>query len=536
MKKMANTAVSTERLLSFLNDPRSYGRRSPRIRMLQTHASWVVLTPRFAYKVKKPVDFAFLDFSTLEKRRHFCEREVTLNRRLARQIYLGVVPISWKKNGLAFGIEGEIVEYAVKMRRLSARYFMLPLVKRGQVGTRDIDVIVAKLKAFYRDQLPSRDSARWGRVANLRISTDENFRQARTFIGRTISRPAFDTVRYYTERFYRSNAALFAARAREGRIRDCHGDLHLDHIHLNPKNIAIYDCIEFNDRFRLIDVANDVAFLAMDLDFHERPDLAGYFVARMARALADPGLLRVLDFYKCYRAFVRGKVEGLRHAAPGVTGLDRKRSQDLAERYFRLALRYAVGGSKPMVLIIMGRIASGKSTLASSLARELGWDSLSSDRVRKELARVPVHVRAGAAQRLRLYSGAMSDRTYAALTHHAIARIQSHQSVILDATFGDRRRREVLRKKLESDGINYCFVEARAAESVIRSRLGRRVHSADEVSDARLEDFPALNRGYRPPVEIDSQHFFTVKTAGTLAETVGTTLRTLASRRASRTD
>ncbi|MEI9892551.1 MAG: hypothetical protein WDN28_01165 [Chthoniobacter sp.] len=204
--------------------------------MLQTHASWVVLTPRFAYKVKKPVNLGFLDFSTLEKRRHFCEREVMLNRRLSQGVYLGIVPITRKGKKLMFGAHGEVVEYAVKIRRLSTRRFLLRLAERGRITERDLDVVIARLKSFYSAQPASREFARWGRVPYLKISTDENFRQVKGFVGHTISRASFDAIHGYTGRFYRAHASLFAARARAGRIRDCHGDLHLDHIHLHPRS------------------------------------------------------------------------------------------------------------------------------------------------------------------------------------------------------------------------------------------------------------------------------------------------------------
>lgn len=532
MKARPIRAAPTKRLLAFLSDARSYPGHPARVRLLQTHASWVALTPRFAYKVKKSINFGFLNFSTLEKRRHFCEREIVLNQRLSQGVYLGVVPISRKGNRLAFSTDGEIIDYAIKMRRLSARHFMLRMLECGQVIRRDLDLIVARLKTFYRDQSTPRNSARWGRVTNLKISTDENFRQVESFVGLTITRPAFDAIRCYTDRFYHDHACVFAARAREGRIRDCHGDLHLDHIHLNGGAIVIYDCIEFNDRFRLIDVANDVAFLAMDLDFHERPDLATYFVTRMAKALADPGVFRVLDFYKCYRAFVRGKVESLRHSAPGISTLEKQQSRNLAERYFQLALRYAVSGSEPMVLISMGRVASGKSTLTSSLGRELAWKTFSSDCVRKELAGIPLHVRVGAAERLLLYSRAMSDRTYAALTRYAIERIRNHESVILDATFAERGRREALRGKLAGAGIKWCFIEARSVDSAIRRRLCHRAHVVGEVSDARLEDFPSLNQSYQSPAELASLHFFAVDTVGAPARALSATLKNLALRRA----
>jgi aminoglycoside phosphotransferase family enzyme len=389
-------------LHAFLSDPRSYPGRLRTVRVLQTHASYVVLTARRVFKVKKPVDFGFLDFSTLEKRRHFCAREVALNRRLCPGVHLGVLPISLHQGRLAFGDAGRVVEYAVEMRRLPARDFILARMRRGEVGTPEVDAIVATLARFYAAQEPTRQIEQWGGVAKLRISTGENFRQTRPFVAATISRPAWEAIRRYTEAFFRRHRALFARRVREGRIRDCHGDLHLEHIHLSAEALTIYDCIEFNDRFRYIDVASDAAFLAMDFDFRGRPDLARHFARALAASLHDPALLTMLDFYKCYRAFVRGKVESFHGSGADIPVRERRASRELAGRYFRLALQYAVCGSEPMVLIIMGRAGSGKSTLAHALGGELGWDIFSADRVRKELAGVPLHVRGGARDRRKL--------------------------------------------------------------------------------------------------------------------------------------
>src|SRR5271166_1347422 len=302
VSKKEVSRVSQEELLAFLLDARSYPDRPKQVRLKQTHSSYVLLAAPYAYKIKKPVNFGFLDFSTLEKRRYFSEREVELNRRLCPDVHIGVIPISLRAGRLTFGPGDEIVEYAVKMRQLEDRYFFLRLLKKGQVGTKDLDRIASVLKAFYEAQKPTKEIAAWGRIESLKISTDENFRQTEDFIGFTISRPAFETIRFYTDNFYTRNAGLFESRIRAQRIRDCHGDLHLEHIHIAPTRLSIYDCIEFNDRFRCIDIANDVAFLAMDLDYHHRPDLSKEFTARIADALGDQPMLRLMDFYKCYRA------------------------------------------------------------------------------------------------------------------------------------------------------------------------------------------------------------------------------------------
>jgi aminoglycoside phosphotransferase family enzyme/predicted kinase len=519
--------ITQEQLLAFLLDRRSYSHHPRSVHLIQTHASYVFLTAPYVYKVKKPVNFGFLDFSTLEKRRYFSERELSLNRRLSPAVHLGVVPIYLREGTLTFDPGGEVVEYAVKMRKLEERYFLSQLLKRNEVGSRELDRIVSTLKTFYESQKPADDIVKWGRIEKLKISTRENFRQTEIFVGITISAPAFETIRFYTDDFYRSNARLFESRVRERRIGDCHGDLHLDHIHLTPTQLSIYDCIEFNDRFRYIDHASDIAFLAMDFDYQGRRDLSRYLTKRMADALDDQGILELMDFYKCYRAFVRGKVDSLQGAGARLQR-DRTKSRAHARRYFQLALQYAVCGSEPMVIIVMGRIGSGKSTLANSLGRELGCEVFSSDRTRKELAGAPLYKRGGAVARRRLYSEAMANKTYEALIRKAARGAREGHSSILDATFSRRRHREMLKHQFERKGLSYCFVETQAPEAIAKRRLARRDGKSREISDARLEDFEALNRSYERPLELASRESMAVSTAKALEVTAADTLKALA--------
>lgn len=500
----SSAVVSQEQLLPFLLNSKSYPHRPRAVRLVQTHASLVFLAPPYVFKVKKPVNFGFLDFSTLAKRRHFCGREVALNRRLCPQVYLGVVPITRRGGRFVFGGDGEVVEYAVQMRQLAERGFLLHRLRRGRLGRAVLDRLVTVLKAFYEAQHPTAEVEEWGRVVRLKISTDENFRQTRSHVGRTLSPGAFNAIRAFTNGFFQAHRELFTRRIRERWIRDCHGDLHLDHIHAGPKALHVYDCIEFNDRFRYVDVASDVAFLAMDLDFHHRPDLAAHFAERIARALKDRDLPRLLDFYKCYRAYVRGKVESLHSSAQTAPEAERREAAERARRYFQLALRYAVAGSGPLVLLVMGRIASGKSTLAAALGEELGWPVVSSDRVRKELAGCPSHERGDAAARARLYSPAMTRRTYAALLAAAARHAAAGESCVLDATFGSVELRRQAIRRLRRRGVRFVFVESLATAASQRRRLASRDLVSGEVSDARLEDRRRLNAAYTTPRELSA--------------------------------
>jgi hypothetical protein len=544
--------TAQEALLPFLLNPNSYPHRPRAVRLVQTHASFVIIAPPFVYKVKKPVNFGFLNFSTLEKRRHFCEREVALNRRLSPSIYLGVVPISTRHGRFVFGEGDRVVEYAVQMRKLSDRHFLDQLVERDEVVPGDLNRLAIVLKHFYEAQHPTEDIEAWGRIDRLRISTDENFRQTKEFVGpaavfsltpasgagvkvrsdagssATISRPSFNTIRFYTNQYYARRKRLFASRIKDRRIRDCHGDLHLEHIHVTPRALHIYDCIEFNDRFRYVDVASDAAFLAMDLDYEGRSDLARYFATQMASALNDDGMPRLMDFYKCYRAFVRGKVESLHSVAHAAPEEERQASAERARRYFRLALQYAVAGSQPLVLAVMGRIASGKSTLAHALGAELGWEVYSSDYLRKKMAGFPLYERSSAAARKRLYSAGMTVKTYDHLLATAEAQVQKGHSVILDATFARREHRELLAERFGKRGIAWRVLEVQAGNPAVKQRLRVREAKPDEISDARLEDFAMLTRLYEPPVELPVAQCVKVCTSGPHDQTVTRALQSLA--------
>jgi hypothetical protein len=279
-----------------------------------------------------------------------------------------------------------------------------------------------------------------------------------------------------------------------------------------------------------VDVASDAAFLAMDLDYEGRPDLARYFATQMASALNDDDMPRLMDFYKCYRAFVRGKVESLHSVAHAAPEEERRASAERARRYFQLALQYAVAGSHPMTLVVMGRIASGKSTLARALGAELGWEVYSSDYLRKKLAGFPLFERSSAAARKRLDSAAMTERTYDRLLESAAAQLEKGHSVILDATFARCEHRALLGERLGKRGFAWRVLEAQASNAVVQRRLRAREAKPDEVSDARLEDFAMLTRLYEPPAELSARQCVKVHSSGPLEQTVTNALQSLARR------
>jgi uncharacterized protein len=530
---------SQERLIAFLESPQSYPHSPAEVRLMQTHISWVFIASPFVFKVKKPMDLGFLDFSTLEKRRHFCQREVELNRRLCPEIYLDAIPIYETDSGFSFKPPGNIVDYAVKMKELPHGWFLSELLEKDLVTEKEINRVISTLHRFYQSETPTPEIEQWGTPEKLKISTDENFAQVESFVGKTISPVAFETIRDFTNRSYIVNENLFRERIQQHRILDCHGDLHLDHIHLTPEATTIFDCIEFNDRFRFIDITNDLAFLAMDFDFQGRSDLGNLLLRNAARELGDAEMLKVANFYKCYRAFVRGKVESIQATEKETT--NRQEHEKRADRYFRLALRYAIAGSEPLVLVVMGRVGTGKSTIAKRLAGELDWPVFSSDEIRKTLAGVPLTQRSSPELRNKIYLPQMTRRTYRKLIKNGLAAIgcsrgrrprplQSHNGVILDATFSTRALRKFLRDECKKANMPFQFVELEVDPNEIKKRLKARDEKTAETSDARLEDFQKLSAAYEAPSEL-APGLIRVSTTTSVSDAVKTILLCLAERK-----
>jgi aminoglycoside phosphotransferase family enzyme/predicted kinase len=420
-----------------------------------------------------------------------------------------------------------IVDYAVKMQYLDPDRFLDAKIDRGEATAVDVDRVATTLCSFYRERPSTPEVAETGWINNLRVSTDENVEQTADQIGSALTRPAYEALRSYTDRFYDQNAALFRRRRAGGFIVNGHCDLRLEHVHLTDDRVCICDCIEFNERFRHLDVANDVAFLAMDLDFNGRTDLAKRLVGRVGEALGDPHLGELIDFYKCYRAYVRGKVERIRAAEDEVPPADRGRRRIRAHRYYQWALRYAVAGAEPLVIVVFGRSGTGKSTQAAALARALGWAHVSSDRVRKMRAGIPLHHRTDEALREHLYSTEMTERTYETLRTRAVERGHRHKGTVLDATYSAPDRREALRAALRAAEIPYAFVELTAPNAVLRNRLACRDADSATASDARAENFDFLSDRYQAPSALEDPRHVRVDAEGDPQDTTLAVLKAL---------
>ena len=321
--------------------PEAYRHPADAIELRETHISWVILAGLFAYKIRKPVNLGFVDFSTRERRRADCENEVRLNRRLCPDLYLGIVDVVQCGDEFYVGGRGRPVEPAVWMRRLPESGMLTAMLERGAVTDGLVQRIARKLATFHASAATGAGVDEYGDLPTVQANWVENFEQTARFVERTIPRATFDTTRAAVERFLADHATLFARRVAEGRIRDGHGDLHAGSICVDGRRLYLFDCLEFAPRFRCADVAAEVAFLAMDLDRHGRPDLASAFVAEYVERSGDTELLQILDFYRCYRAYVRGKVRSLRLDAPGLAPDEREAIVADARAYFELSQSYA---------------------------------------------------------------------------------------------------------------------------------------------------------------------------------------------------
>lgn len=325
--------------------PAAYPHAADRIKLVQTHISYVLLAGDFAYKFKKPVDFGFLNFTTLEKRRFYCEQELLLNRRLCPEIYLGLVSVNRTTADLGFtlGGNGQPFEYGVKMARMPEERMMGNIIRAGLLDQEMIDKIVTVLEPFYAGAATGPTIESFCTAAAVGANVLGNLEQCRPYIGcDALRREEYAEIEKYLKDFLR-NEKLFAGRIDAGRSKDCHGDLHSANICLADR-VYIYDCIEFNQSFRYSDIANDVAFLAMDMDYYYHEELSDYFINRLVSDAGDQGLLAMLNFYKCYRATVRGKIGLLTAHEPEIDEAARAEARTRASRYFLLAQRYAETG------------------------------------------------------------------------------------------------------------------------------------------------------------------------------------------------
>ena len=493
--------MDLRQLVERFSDPAFYPEPTQKVEVIQTHISTIFLTDRFAYKVKKPVDFGFLDYTTPEKRREMCEREIALNRRLCPDTYLGVAEIREHDGQLNIGGQGATVEVAVKMKRLPQRRMLREALRRGEGHSAFFHDIARILADFHSHAATSPEISALKDLDGVKLNCDENFAQTEKYVGKLLSVRTFEFIRTSTELFFKRHPELFHHRAATARVRDGHGDLHLDSICVTDP-IRIFDCIEFNERFRIQDVAEEVAFLAMDLEFHGYTPFGRAFVEAYVEASGDGHLYKLLDFYKAYRAYVRAKVHSFQGDDATIPEGQREQVRATATRYYELAARYAASFNPQRLYVACGLMGSGKSTLARTLAERYALQVVRSDVVRKELLGLAPEDRRYVGWDQAEYAPAVTERTYAEMLERAERMIGEGHSVVLDGCYGTRNERHAAVKLARHIKVPMLLLECRASEEIIRERLEKRAAKNGSVSDGRWEFYHRQVKEFEAPEEI----------------------------------
>jgi aminoglycoside phosphotransferase family enzyme/predicted kinase len=450
------------------------------VEIVQTHISVVLLGRQYVLKLKKPVDFGFVDYTTLEKRRLACEAEVVLNRRLCSGAYLGVKPIIDQNGQPRFSGDGPVIDYAVWMKRLPSDRMLDQLVAGDEIAESIIDRVAGRMAEFHEHSQRGPSINRYGGQAAIRQNWKENFSQTAPYISRTVTADEFDVIRAWITRWIDSSAGLLERRVAGGWICDGHGDMRCESICITD-GICIFDCIEFNQRFRCGDGASEVAFLAMDLEARGRPDLGYYLTESYQRRTRDHDLFALLPFYRCYRAYVRGKVLSFRLDEPEFSEAERLSAASRARSYFHLARRYASPLKNSTLILITGLSGTGKTSLARAIAGELGLRVISADAIRKSIFPAADHsVPYGEGP----YSPESNRITYETMIDAGRSLLHQTGGAVLDATFRKSADRELASKIAAEAGAGLRIIECRLDPEVLRLRLDRRAARKETLSDA----------------------------------------------------
>jgi aminoglycoside phosphotransferase family enzyme/predicted kinase len=480
-----------------LLDPGCFPHPVGRVELIETHISWVILAGDYAYKLKKPVDLGFLDFSTLERRAHFCAEELRINRRLAPDLYLDVVTLRRDGEQFRFDGEGRVVEYAVRMRRFPQDQQLDRCLERGELGEPDIDEIAELIGGFHESAPRAPVDSDWGTPAAVAAPARENFSQLEPALGPGFSGETVDRLERWTEIQFPRLAPAFSSRREHGRVRECHGDLHLRNMARVNGRIVAFDGIEFDPALRWIDVISDSAFLIMDLESRGEKALAWRFLNRWLHVTGDFDGLGLLPWYLVYRHMVRAKVDAIRLNQGGVDRQETSRLSDRIERHFAMALEATDPGA-PVLLVTCGVSGSGKSWLAERLAQRLPAVWVRSDVERKRLFGMAPTQRPPADRTAEIYGAEASRRTYARLAELAGGILQAGYSVIADATYLRRADRDHLLAVAGDHGIPGLILACEAPEETLRARVSRRQTADRDASDAGIAVLESQLRKRQP--------------------------------------
>lgn len=472
--------MATPSLIEQMMQPGFYPHpvREP-IQMQQTHVSYVFLTGDYAYKVKKPVNFGFLDFSTLERRQHFCLEEIRMNQEIAPELYLEVLAITQSNDRVELNGTGEPVEYVLKMREFPQADLFSCLFERGELTESHLEELGRIVARFHAKAQTNEYIRSFGEVSKVRQAFDENYEQTKKYIGGPQTPEQFEETKAFSDEFFANRQELLNSRIQNNWIRECHGDLHLRNICLWQDKILLFDRIEFNEPFRFVDVMYDVAFAVMDLEARGRKDLGNAFLNTYIEQTGDWEGLQVLPLYLSRQAYVRAKVTSFLLDDPGVPDDLKKEAQETAAMYYKLAWNYT-RSQKGRLILMSGVSGSGKSTVARQLARRWGAIHIRSDAARKHLAGIPLEQTGGA----ELYTSPMNEKTYGRLLELGVLLANQGFPVILDAKYDRQVLRQNAIAQANQHDLPIQIIYCTAPDDVLRDRLSSRTN---DVSDATAD-------------------------------------------------
>jgi aminoglycoside phosphotransferase family enzyme/predicted kinase len=492
--------VNTETVqldIEALLNPAVYPHEVGEIQLVETHISWVILTGPYAYKVKKALDLGFLDFSTLAKRKFFCEEEIRLNGRLAPHIYLNVVAISGSPRAPRLAGEGPVIDYAVRMRQFPQDGLLDRLIARDALRPAHIDGMTAIVAQFHETIPEAAADTPFGTPAAALDPVVENFRQVLLRERDPAIRARLHRLQTWSEQTNQRLSDVIRRRKAEGRVRECHGDMHLGNMALVDGEILIFDGIEFNENLRWIDVMSEVAFLTSDLEHRGRPDYGWRFLNGYLEAAGDYPGLAVLRYYQAYRAMVRAKVARIRLAQDDLSDAERVATEADFERYLSQAGGYTRVPT-PRLILMRGVSGSGKTVISQRLLEHLGAVRLRSDVERKRLFHLAATEHSDSSVAGGIYTPEAGQQTYQRLHELATRVLEAGYPVIVDATFLRRAQRDPFRTLAEARRIPFAILDVHAQESVLRRRVADRMAAGRDASEAGLAVLEHQLKDYGP--------------------------------------
>ena len=476
--------------------------------LIETHISWVILTGDFVYKIKKPINLGFVDFSTLEKRKFYCDEELRLNRRLAPNIYLDVIPISGTSENPVLEGKEKAFEYTVKMQQFSHNMQLDQVLARNELR-HDMVESFANLIAEFHQHIDIADStSHFGEPEQVYQPAKENFIQIRDLISDKSKIDLLSKIERWTEDSFNEIKNIFDQRKEKGFIRECHGDLHLRNLAWHENKPLAFDCLEFNENFRWIDVASEIAFLIMDLDVNNQPEFAHHFLNKYLELTGDYEGCSVLRFYLVYRTMVRAKVDAIRAAQEGISQQESDEANAEIVNYLQLALTYT-HKIKPFIIITHGMSASGKSTISQPLLEKLGAIRIRADVERKRLFNIKAEQNSSANIQQGIYTKQATHETYSKLLELTQRIIDAGLPVIVDATFSTIEQRTLFKKIASQKQVRFIILNFITSEETLKQRIRNRTK---DVSDADITVLENQIKNWHPIEQNEEKYSFSINT------------------------